>query len=290
MRHYTRLIAPELRDRPRPVPARLVHDEAQPAPQREGRADAGLCRCPPARPAADRARRAGGDQRAGALADRADRHARRGDDAQGRRARRAVRRAVHQGGAAKRAARTAQVMLVPESAHGTNPATAAFAGFADREHPRHRRRPGRSGRADCAARAGRCGGDDHQPQHLRAVRARHEGDLRCGPCGGRLRLLRRRELQRDRRQGPPRRPWHRCDAHQPAQDLLHPARRRRAGFGAGGAVRSARAVRPAALYSARCRWLGPADRGRRRARPSIADELSAGWRRSTARWACSPAR
>src|SRR3546814_6234801 len=41
---------PELRDRPRAVPARLVHDEAQPAPQREDRAVAGLCRCPPARP------------------------------------------------------------------------------------------------------------------------------------------------------------------------------------------------------------------------------------------------
>jgi hypothetical protein len=44
VRHYTRLSTPELRHRPRAVPAWVLHDEAQPAPQREGRADARLCR------------------------------------------------------------------------------------------------------------------------------------------------------------------------------------------------------------------------------------------------------
>ena len=64
-----------------------------------------------------------------------------------------------------------EVVLVPESAHGTNPATAAFAGYRGREHPRQRGRPGRPRRAEVPARAGCRGGDDHQPQHLRPVRA-----------------------------------------------------------------------------------------------------------------------
>ena len=51
-------VAAELRDRPRPVPARLVHDEAQPAPQREDGAAAGLRRHPPAAAAGDGAGRA----------------------------------------------------------------------------------------------------------------------------------------------------------------------------------------------------------------------------------------
>ena len=42
---------------------------------------------------------------------------------------------------------TREVVLVPESAHGTNPATAAFAGYRGREHPCERRGPGRSRRA-----------------------------------------------------------------------------------------------------------------------------------------------
>ncbi len=54
---------PELRDRPRPVPARQLHDEAQSAPEREGRADARLCRCPSAAAGRYRARRAGRYQR-----------------------------------------------------------------------------------------------------------------------------------------------------------------------------------------------------------------------------------
>ncbi len=44
-----------------------------------------------------------------------------------------------------------------------------------------------------------------------------------------LRLLRRRQLQRDRRPACARRPRHRCDAHQPAQDLLDAPWRRRSG-------------------------------------------------------------
>ena len=75
----------------------------------------------------------------------------------------------------RRAARRASVVLVPECAHGTNPATAAFCGFTVEIDPGRRRRPRRSGGAQGAARARCRGGDDHQPQHLRPVRARHRG-------------------------------------------------------------------------------------------------------------------
>ncbi len=77
----------------------------------------------------------------------------------------------------KRAATRAQVVLVPESAHGTNPATAAFAGYRVENIPANAGGPRRSRRAQGPARPGRRGGDDHQPQHLRPVRAGHEGDL-----------------------------------------------------------------------------------------------------------------
>jgi hypothetical protein len=58
-------------------------------------------------------------------------------------------------------------------------------------------------------------------------------------AAGSLCLLRRRQLQRHRRPGPPRRPGRRCHAHQPAQDLLHPARRWRAGLRPGGVLSAA---------------------------------------------------
>ena len=70
---------------------------------------------------------------------------------------------------------------------------------------------------------------------------------RRGPRRRRPRLLRRRQFQRDRRPGAAGRPRHRRDAHQPAQDLLDPAWRRRAGLGAGGLLGGAGAVRAAAL-------------------------------------------
>ncbi len=98
MRHYVRLQPEELRHRHGPVSARLVHHEAQPAPQREDGAAAGLRRCASAAAALDRAGRDCADRRAVALALGADRHAGDCHDAQGRRTRRAVRADGHQGG------------------------------------------------------------------------------------------------------------------------------------------------------------------------------------------------
>ena len=70
-----------------------------------------------------------------------------------------------------------EVILVPESAHGTNPATAAFAGYRVENIPATA-----AGRVDLDALKARlgpdvAGGDDHQSQHLRPVRARHDRDL-----------------------------------------------------------------------------------------------------------------
>ena len=71
-------------------------------------------------------------------------------------------------------------MLVPESAHGTNPATAATCGYAVEPIPANAR-----GRVDLAALEGearprRRGADADQPQHLRPVRGRDPRDRRRG--------------------------------------------------------------------------------------------------------------
>ncbi len=179
-----------------------------------------------------------------------------------------------------------KIVLVPDSAHGTNPATAALLGYrvesmpvradgtVDPEEVKKKLSP--RGRRHHA----------HQPQHLRPVRARRGGDCRRRARGRRLLLRRRRQLQRHRRQGAPRRPRRRRHAHQPAQDVLHPARRRRAGRGTGGAVGGARPVHAGAVHDrGRLRRPLRGARGRsRRASPSAACAPS------TARWACSCAR
>ena len=114
---------------------------------------------------------------------------------------------------------------------------------------------------------------------------------RRGARGGRAGLLRRRQFQRDRRPGPAGRPRHRRDAHQPAQDLLDAARRRRSGRGPGRLLRGADAVRAAAVRRARrSRRDGPtiiSGWSRRRPPASIMPRASAAWSPSTARWACS---
>ena len=143
------------------------------------------------------------------------------------------------------------VVLVPESAHGTNPATAALLGYRVEAVPA--RADGtvdpRGGEEASLARRRRDHAD--QPEHLRAVRARRRRDRRRGARGRRVFLRRRRQLQRHRRQGAAGRSRRRRDAHQPAQDVLDAAWRRRAGRRPGGAVGGARAVRAAAVRRGR---------------------------------------
>ena len=287
MRHYVRLSPEEPRHRPGALSAGLVHDEAQPAPQREDGAPAGLRRHPPAAAAVDRAGRAGADGPPGPLAEDPDRHARRRPVAQGRRPRRAVRPAGHpRRPRGRRPGPSPQACWCPTSAHGTNPATAAFVGYTVVEIAQTD-----DGRVDLADLAAKLGPD------VAAIMVTNPNT--CGlferdileiappdPRGRRLLLLRRRQLQRHRRPGPPGRPRRRRHAHQPAQDLLH--------------------ARTAAAVRARVRWccreaLAPfapapwvvhgddgyrAGRARARARPP---RPSAACAPSTARWACTSA-
>jgi glycine dehydrogenase subunit 2 len=120
-------------------------------------------------------------------------------------------------------AKRRKVMLIPDSAHGTNPASAHLSGFTvktirstsegltDLEHLREL----------CAA------GDVAEPEHVRHLRAQHQRDLRHRPRGGRARLHGRGEHERARRRRAPGRHGRRCHPPQPAQDFFHSARRRR---------------------------------------------------------------
>ena len=119
--------------------------------------------------------------------------------------------------------------LVPESAHGTNPATAAACGYAVDPIPNNAR-----GRVDRAALEAKLGGDvaalmltnpntcglfeDEIVEIAAAVHARR-----------RLLLLRRCQFQRDRRTGAAGRSRHRLHASESAQDVFDAAWRRRAG-------------------------------------------------------------
>ena len=141
-------------------------------------------------------------------------------------------------------------ILVPSSAHGTNPATAAFAGFTVDEVPAKA-----DGHVDADALEAKLGPDVAaimltNPNTCGLFERRITRDRRRSAQGRRLFLLRRRELQRHRGPRASGRSRHRCDAHQSAQDVLDAAWRRRAGRGPGRAVGSAGAFRAAAAARA----------------------------------------
>ncbi len=137
------------------------------------------------------------------------------------------------------------ICLIPSSAHGTNAASAALAGMRvvvvgchdngdvdldDLRAQGHRtRRP-----------AG--GADDHLPVHARCLRARHRRDLRGGARRRRSGVRGRRKPQRAGGPGPAGEVRRGRQSLEPAQDVLHPARGRGAGSGAGG-----RALTPGAV-------------------------------------------
>ena len=150
-------------------------------------------------------------------------------------------------------------ILVPSSAHGTNPATAALAGFTVDEVPAKD-----DGHVDADALEAKLGPDVAaimltNPNTCGLVREAREGNRRRSAQGGRIFLLRRRELQRHRGPCASGRSRHRCDAHQPAQDVLDAAWRRRTGcrprraVGGAGALRAAAAARPRLRRLPSCR-------------------------------------
>ena len=126
------------------------------------------------------------------------------------------------------------VCLIPVSAHGTNPASAVMAGMkvvvvacdekgnvdvADLEAKakQHCRQPRRA--------------DDHLSLDPWRVRGEHQGHLRDHPCAWRPGLSRRRQSQCASRARAPGRARRRCLPHEPAQDFLHSAWRRRSRHG-----------------------------------------------------------
>ena len=258
---------PRPRARPHDDPAGLVHDEAQ----RDHRDDADHLarvrrRCtrsrPPTRPRATRELFA---ELEAALCEIT------GYDAvslqpnagsQGELAGLLAIRGVPRGAGARGAA---TVCLIPESAHGTNAASAVMAGmrvvvvkcdddgnvdFDDLKAKAHEHA------ADLV------GADGHVPVDPRRVRGEHPRRVRGRARVRRPGVPRRRQPQRARRPGQAGQVRRRRVAPQPAQDVLHPARWRRAGRRPG---RGARAPRrrscSTARSSARAARLGghPAD-------------------------------
>ena len=88
-----------------------------------------------------------------------------------------------------RAARSARSCWCRNSAHGTNPATAALLGYRVVDVPARADGTVDPDGVKSAARPGRRRDHADQPQHLRPVRARRGGDRRRGARGRRLFLL-----------------------------------------------------------------------------------------------------
>ena len=128
-------------------------------------------------------------------------------------------------------------ILIPDSAHGTNPATAAMCGYAveNLKSNAHGMVDVRvAGRADERRRRR---ADADQSQHAGGLRAGDPQDRRHPARQGRAALHGWREHERAGGQGAARRFWRGRHAPEPAQDFFHAARRRRAGIGAGGRAR-----------------------------------------------------
>ena len=119
-------------------------------------------------------------------------------------------------------------IIIPDTAHGTNPASVVMAGFVPGAGPQRRaRRRGHRPPARGHRRGRHRRPHAHQPQHARPVRRAHRRDRPPGPRGRRPAVLRRRQRQRRARHQPPRRHGLRHRPLQHAQDVQHAARRRR---------------------------------------------------------------
>ncbi len=142
------------------------------------------------------------------------------------------------------------ICLIPASAHGTNAASAVLAGM--KVVVVATASDGTIDHADLTAKIEAQQGrpvlhHDHLPVHPRGVRRRRPRGLRRGPRRRRPGLHRRRQPQRARRAGPAGHVRRRRLAPEPAQDLLHPARRRRPGRGPGRGQGP-----PGTLHAGRC--------------------------------------
>ena len=163
------------------------------------------------------------------------------------------------------------VCLIPSSAHGTNPAVGGDGrlprgGGALRRAGQHRR--GRSEGPGRGARGQARRADGHLSLDPRRVRGVDQGDLRDRARARRTGLHGRREPERPGGADPAGRDRRGRLPHQPAQDLLHPARRRRTGHGPHLRGRAPAAL-PAPASDDEHRWRAGAG-GRLRGAPGAA--------------------
>ena len=133
-------------------------------------------------------------------------------------------------------------ILIPDSAHGTNPATAAMAGYAVENLKSNER-----GMVDVAALEAQMNDDVAalmvtNPNTLGVFEENIAQDRRDPARQGRAALHGRRQHERAGGHRAAGRFRRRRDAPQPAQDLLDAARRRRSGLGSGGGEEASRAV------------------------------------------------
>ena len=279
-------VAEELCDRQRALSARLVHDEAQPAAQREAGAAAGPRRHPPVAAALDRAGRARTDRYAGALAEDPDRHAGGGPVAGGRRAWRTLRDDDD-----PRRTRSPRRSAAAGAGAGIGawhqPGDGGGLRLCGRSDPGQCPRPGRPRRTRSEARPRCRGADADQPQHLRPVRGRDRRDRR----GGALRPARSSTATAPistRSSAGCGRPISASTAC--TSTCTRPSRPRMAAAGRAAARwRLAASLAPLCAAAVAGAWRGRARARRARARPGPGGR-SAGSRGFTARWACSCAR
>ncbi len=192
--------------------------------------------------------------------------------AQGELAGMLVVRAWHEAQGSKR-----RKVLIPDTAHGTNPATAALAGYDVV--------PIASDGVLTLAEV-----EAHMTDEVAALMVTNPNTLglfetniaaicELVHAARRPGLLRRRQPQRPARHRPPRRHGDRRDALQPAQDLRHPPRRRRTRFRPGRGQRRPGTVPPRPAWSRRsgqrtgCRANPPVHRSD----ASLSTATSASW-------------
>ena len=135
-------------------------------------------------------------------------------------------------------------ILVPDSAHGTNPASAAMAGFKVVKVPSDASGLVRAKRSQGAGLRKDRRDDVHRPEHPRALRERGRRGLRSRPRCRRTDVLRRRKHECPSGEGASGRHGLRRSPPEPPQDLRDSSRRRGPRGWARSASREAGRVPP----------------------------------------------
>ena len=148
-------------------------------------------------------------------------------------------------------------ILIPDSAHGTNPATAAIAGYAVENIHSSENGVLDRGRARTTRHRRRGRADGHQSQYAGRVRRAHRARRRDPAQERRHALHGWRQHERAGGHRAAGRFRRRRDAPQPAQDVLHAPWRRRSGRRPGGGEEASGAVPAGAAPEAAPARSGP---------------------------------